>query len=43
VTVSIGVAALVPRATQAPQALVALADRALYLAKSRGRDRVASA
>jgi diguanylate cyclase (GGDEF)-like protein len=42
VTVSIGVAALVPRASQAPEALVALADRALYLAKSRGRDRVAS-
>jgi len=42
-TVSIGVAALVPRATQAPQALIALADRALYLAKTRGRDRIASA
>ena len=43
VTVSIGVAALVPGATQAPQALIALADRALYRAKTRGRDRVASA
>jgi diguanylate cyclase (GGDEF)-like protein len=42
-TVSIGVAALLPRAAQSRDSLVALADRALYLAKLRGRDRVASA
>jgi PleD family two-component response regulator len=37
------VAALLPRAAQSRDSLVALADRALYLAKLRGRDRVASA
>jgi diguanylate cyclase (GGDEF)-like protein len=41
VTVSIGVAAMVPDAGARPDALVARADRALYRAKARGRDRVA--
>lgn len=43
VTVSIGVHALVPATDQRnPLALVNAADRALYLAKARGRDRVCS-
>jgi diguanylate cyclase (GGDEF)-like protein len=42
VTVSVGVAALAPDPHGSPEELVALADRALYRAKSRGRDRVAS-
>ena len=41
VTVSIGVAALVPSEESAPEQLVAAADRAMYDAKTRGRDRVA--
>lgn len=40
VTVSVGVAAQVPDRTGDPRALVLAADRALYLAKAQGRDRV---
>ncbi len=40
VTVSVGVAAVVPEPAQSPERLVALADRALYIAKRRGRNRV---
>lgn len=39
VTVSLGIVSLVPTLHQSPGALVALADRALYEAKSQGRDR----
>jgi diguanylate cyclase (GGDEF)-like protein len=42
VTVSIGVAALMPDDAHRPEDLVALADRALYRPKTRGRNRVAS-
>ncbi|WP_324321251.1 sensor domain-containing diguanylate cyclase [Arenimonas sp.] len=38
VTVSIGVSALYPALSQAPEYLVAVADRALYAAKARGRN-----
>lgn len=41
VTVSIGVAALVPQASRSPQQLIATADAALYRAKAGGRNRVA--
>lgn len=40
VTVSIGVATLVPGGEQTPENLVELADQALYRAKSEGRNRV---
>jgi diguanylate cyclase (GGDEF)-like protein len=41
VTISVGVAALVPSAEASPEQLVAAADRAMYEAKAAGRDRVA--
>jgi diguanylate cyclase (GGDEF)-like protein len=40
VTISVGASAVVPRAPLGADALVATADRALYAAKARGRDRV---
>ncbi len=40
VTISVGVASLVPEAGSDPTALLEAADRALYTAKARGRDRV---
>lgn len=43
VTVSLGVAMMVPLMTLSPQALIALADQALYQAKVEGRDRTAIA
>ena len=42
VTVSIGVASLVPGALVSPNALLQLADRCLYQAKQQGRDRIVS-
>ena len=38
-TISIGIASVVPTAEQAPEDLIAAADAALYQAKRRGRDR----
>ncbi len=43
VTVSLGIAALVPAIGQQPEVLLALADQALYQAKAQGRNQVAVA
>ncbi|MBD1829258.1 GAF domain-containing protein [Microcoleus vaginatus GB1-A2] len=43
VTVSIGIATVIPSLGTSPDELVALADRALYYAKRQGRDRYRSA
>lgn len=43
VTLSVGVASLVPSLSSSPAALVAAADQALYEAKMQGRDRVVQA
>lgn len=40
VTLSIGIACVVPTLEQTPESLVALADQALYKAKRQGRDRI---
>lgn len=41
VTLSLGVASIVPQVASSPQQLIASADRALYRAKSKGRDSIA--
>lgn len=41
ISVSLGIASLVPTPTELPKQLIASADRALYMAKQQGRDRYA--
>jgi diguanylate cyclase (GGDEF)-like protein len=43
ISISLGVATRVPNAQLSPERLIALADKALYLAKKGGRDRAAQA
>jgi PleD family two-component response regulator len=43
VTLSVGVATMVPETDMGPECLLAQADQALYAAKRLGRNRVASA
>ncbi|MDJ1168315.1 diguanylate cyclase [Roseofilum sp. BLCC_M154] len=40
VTLSLGISALIPGESQSPEMLIAQADRALYQAKGKGRDRL---
>ena len=40
ITLSMGVASMIPDSQSSPHTLVATADRALYHAKAQGRDRV---
>ncbi|MEO7324000.1 MAG: diguanylate cyclase [Dokdonella sp.] len=40
VTVSVGVSAICPDAAQSPDILIGMSDRALYIAKAKGRNRV---
>ncbi|MGH8158068.1 MAG: ligand-binding sensor domain-containing diguanylate cyclase [Rhodanobacter sp.] len=40
VTISVGIAAIVPTATESPERLLRCADEALYRAKAEGRDRI---
>lgn len=40
VSVSLGIAGVIPTNDSSPDALIAMADRALYVAKQKGRDRI---
>ncbi|MGA2852477.1 MAG: GGDEF domain-containing protein, partial [Terracidiphilus sp.] len=42
VTISIGCATLIPTTTEQPEALIQIADKALYEAKRNGRDQICS-